>query len=210
MRADLANIRQGDLVFDVGAFKGVKTSEYLSCGASVVAFEMNPVLCNNLRKRFGDRIQIVTAAVSDKDGEVQWYKCRKTPSISTCRKEWMKGRFRNSQWTPPLATPSVTLDWAIEKFGIPKFIKIDVEGYEEYVLRGLHTKVPILSIEFACDLMKLTNKALKQLRRLGYTSFGIALGKTGQVHEWTNERMLKKNLSRLATLDWGDIYARDA
>ncbi len=35
----------------------------------------------------------------------------------------------------------------IHKFGTPKYIKIDVEGYELEVLKGLQTAVPLLSFE---------------------------------------------------------------
>jgi FkbM family methyltransferase len=41
-----------------------------------------------------------------------------------------------------------TLDELIGKHGVPVFIKIDVEGFEEAVLQGLSQPVRALSFEF--------------------------------------------------------------
>lgn len=44
--------------------------------------------------------------------------------------------------------PMVTLDSAIQRFGTPFFCKIDVEGWELEVLRGLTQPLPLVSFEF--------------------------------------------------------------
>ena len=52
------------------------------------------------------------------------------------------GRFKDYVWDKSYEVPVDTLDNMIEKYGTPKFIKIDVEGYEYEVLQGLTKKVP--------------------------------------------------------------------
>jgi hypothetical protein len=43
--------------------------------------------------------------------------------------------------------PTITLDKLIEENGLPCFIKIDTEGFEENVLKGLSQPVPFISFE---------------------------------------------------------------
>jgi hypothetical protein len=43
--------------------------------------------------------------------------------------------------------PTVTIDELIANYGVPFFIKIDVEGHELTVPRGMHRPVPYLSFE---------------------------------------------------------------
>ena len=45
--------------------------------------------------------------------------------------------------------PSITLDYLISKYGIPYYIKIDIEGGELNAIQGLNHCVQLLSIE-AC------------------------------------------------------------
>src|SRR5262249_60695009 len=42
----------------------------------------------------------------------------------------------------------VTLDSLIDEFGVPDYIKIDVEGFDLEVLRGLSQPIALLSVEF--------------------------------------------------------------
>jgi FkbM family methyltransferase len=45
-----------------------------------------------------------------------------------------------------IQVPVMTLDQAIDRYGLPQFCKIDVEGYEMEVLRGLSHAIPFLTI----------------------------------------------------------------
>ena len=67
-----------------------------------------------------------------------------------------EGRVSNSDWYRTedygkITVPVTTLDTEIAKFGTPEFCKIDVEGFEVEVLKGLSSPIKALSIEFQCD-----------------------------------------------------------
>jgi hypothetical protein len=47
-----------------------------------------------------------------------------------------------------IRVPVTTLDIAIEQFGVPAFCKIDVEGFEVEVLKGLSHAITNLSLEY--------------------------------------------------------------
>jgi hypothetical protein len=65
--------------------------------------------------------------------------------------------------------PVVSLDIAIKTFGKPFFCKIDVEGWELEVLKGLTQPIPLISLEFHLSERDIA-KTLSCLRRL--SAFG--------------------------------------
>ena len=48
----------------------------------------------------------------------------------------------------------VTLDSLIDEYGLPQFIKLDIEGYESYALRGLSQPVPFIQFEICASTVK--------------------------------------------------------
>lgn len=54
--------------------------------------------------------------------------------LSSFSDEWIKsvkdGRFKEYNWDKVVNIEMTTLDTLIENYGLPIFIKIDVEGYE--------------------------------------------------------------------------------
>ena len=60
---------------------------------------------------------------------------------------------------------TTTLEMLIDKYGLPFFIKVDVEGYELHVLRGLRQPVPYLSFEV--NLPEFLQEGLKCVQLLG-------------------------------------------
>ena len=78
----------------------------------------------------------------------------KNSVLSTLSEEYIQknlesGRFSQDSWEGEEIVRVSTLDFFIKKYGCPKFIKIDVEGFEAEVVRGLTKSVEMLSLEFS-------------------------------------------------------------
>src|SRR5262249_40425714 len=159
------------LCFDIGANLGQKSEVLLSCGARVVAVEPNPLCRPTLRYLFGrnPRVQIISSAVGDHDGSVELH-LHGTEATASVRPEWDKKVYGFVRPGSAVSVPVVTLDGLIERFGRPQFIKIDVEGYEREVLKGLSSKVPLISFEFHATESQRLSDCLALLAKLGTLS----------------------------------------
>lgn len=163
---------RGKLAFDVGANVG-KYSKILSQHfEKVVAIEPIQSHCETIRS-LASNIEVVNAIVSDSVGERDFFE---SDTISTVERVWVeKSRFsKNATWKEPVKIPSTTIDKIIDQYGIPEFIKIDVEGHELEVLRGMRNHFPeVIAIEWAEELLSKTLECIKILHNQGYNKFDV-------------------------------------
>lgn len=68
---------------------------------------------------------------------------------------------------------TTTLDSLISKEGTPDLIKIDVEGYEHKVIKGLTKKANKICFEFTEEMDYSLYESFLHLQSLGYENFGI-------------------------------------
>src|SRR5450755_1403866 len=153
-RRVLGGFQANDLVFDIGANQGHKTDIFLRLGSRVIAVDPDQTngrilrenfLQNRLRKR---PVTVVTKAVSDQSGlETMWVD-KPGSAKNTLNSKWVEtlqsdaGRFGQTlEFQNKVEVETVTLDELIRLYGQPFYIKIDVEGHEPGVLRGLSTSV---------------------------------------------------------------------
>ncbi|MBI5223182.1 FkbM family methyltransferase [Candidatus Micrarchaeota archaeon] len=205
-------VRRGDLVFDVGANEGVHTSCFLQLGASVVCVEPDPAPFNQLRRTFDSNssVRLVSDAISDAQGPIDFYVCDDYSAVSTTSASWKEGRFSSQTWRKT-SVHSTTLDAMIDKFGLPHFCKIDVEGGEKKVLLGLSHTIPYISFEFTKEFITDARFCTNHLSKLGYSSFNVSLYNNFrlQYDTWIEPELLLEKLNSISDpLLCGDILAR--
>jgi FkbM family methyltransferase len=171
-----------DLVFDVGLHKGEDTAFYLAKGYRVVAFDADPELVAHCRERFrealaSDRLQIIEGAITNEPvREVTFYKNTVCSVWGTVNPAW---EARNRAMRAPsmaITVPRIDIADAFRRYGIPHFLKIDIEGSDRVVLAALRefeTRPRYLSMESELvDFAKL-ERELQDLADLGYRRFRV-------------------------------------
>jgi len=146
--------RAYDLVFDIGAGMGKMAEWYLHRGARVVACEPEQEDYDKLIANIGhdSRATALRIALGESPGtqKLAIYPGASTISTFVPHIHWsLDGAFKG---TRPMRYDEVevtTLDALIAQYGLPQFVKIDVEGYEAWVLRGLSQPVPFVQFEFS-------------------------------------------------------------
>ena len=64
------------------------------------------------------------------------------------------GHLQKNNWDKTEQIEIITLDMLIQQYGVPDFIKIDTEGFELEVIKGLSTPVKSLSFEYTLPHQK--------------------------------------------------------
>jgi FkbM family methyltransferase len=156
----LEGFRVGNLIFDIGANQGYKADIFLRLGARVIAVEPDEASQDVLKKKFlkyrfkKKKVVIVPKAVSDKRStETLWIE---TPGSAknTLSKKWAETLEGNEKrfgqklsFGQVKEVETLSIEDLVAQFGAPLFVKIDVEGHELSVLRGMRRAVPYLSFE---------------------------------------------------------------
>jgi FkbM family methyltransferase len=147
--------RRGDLVLDIGAGTGLMAEWYLHRGARVVAVEPEQCDFDGLRAKIGDhsRAVLLREALGERiEANKRLHIYPGASTISTFVPEVHWSDISAFAGTKPLSYEEVevtTLDALIARYGWPQFVKVDVEGYEPWVFRGLSRPVPFVQFEFA-------------------------------------------------------------
>jgi FkbM family methyltransferase len=211
-------IVEGDLCFDLGAHVGSRVGAWRRLGARVIAVEPQPNCLKVLRFLYGgdSAIEIVATAVGTSRGRTVLYASSATPTVSTTAADWVTevkegdSRFASIRWDARVGVAVATLDDLIARYGKPKFCKIDVEGSELTVLRGLSHALPALSFEFLPVSIERTFACIDHLVSLGAYRFRWSEAETMRwsCPHWVDRDGMKAILAaRPLEGCSGDVYA---
>ena len=212
-----ALLPSGALVFDVGANVGEFSAIFASVGAMVVAVEPNSDCLRHIKIAYAmERIEVIQAAVGARNGLAVINLSDERDDLSSLSQEWIGVMEREHEeykglWAKQATVPLLTLDTLIERYGIPDFIKIDVEGYEEFVLDGLSAQPPLLSFEINPARPDVTMRCLDKSAFGPESVFNFALGDpTGlELADWVKKEEMKAIVGALQKREkHGDVFVR--
>lgn len=211
-------VPQGGLCFDIGAHVGDRVRAWRALGAHVVAVEPQADFVRVLRRLYShdQGVDIVDAAIGEEDGDATLLVSERTPTVTTLSQEWIDDvrrdpSFRAVEWAPGDTVPVMTLEALIRTYGSPDFVKIDVEGYEARVLRGLATPLPCLSFEYLHAARQVALECIERLAGLGDYEYNWSAGETHRLSraQWCDTAEIQRVVEGLPEGPGsGDIYAR--
>lgn len=167
-----------DLIYDLGLHKGEDTEFYLAKGFRVVAVDANTDLCRQAKDRFADEVRsgaltIVNRAISDQPGEITLF-VDESSAWSTVDDAWAaRNRRLGSRQVQRTVLATTTTD-LLSEYGVPYFMKIDIEGMDMTALRGLTAadqRPHYVSIESDKVSFRGLRDEFSVLASLGYSAF---------------------------------------
>jgi FkbM family methyltransferase len=184
------------LAFDIGANIGEFTKSILDKFEKIVCFDpIEECLLKLKSSDFYDKNKIIleNIAISDRDEEQLFYICEdsiKTPcyAISSLNYDWtIKSRFvdmthyneslklieKSHVFNKTINVKCNTLETIIKKYGVPDFIKIDVEGHEFTILNNFNLLLEntVFCFEWTEEFKNELLNTIEHLDALGYKKF---------------------------------------
>jgi len=176
-------VAAGDLCFDIGANVGQTTEALTALWARVIAVEPNPLCTPALQWQFGRNrdVTIVEKAIGAAAGTATLH-FEGTASTASLREDWP---FENKS---ARTVEVITLDALIEQYGQPKLCKVDVEGFEVEVFRGLSRPIPVVYFEMHRNELERARQVIAHLGSIG--TIESANVTSGLNEAWLFERWL--------------------
>jgi len=210
-------VPRGGLVFDIGAHVGDRVKAFRALGARVVALEPQKPLYRilNVLHGFDRKVTLIRSAAGRAVGEATFQINSANPTVSTLSEEFVaasKGAegWEGQVWDRTETVAVTTLDTLIEGYGMPDFIKIDVEGFEAEIIDGLSHPVAALSFEIVTMSKAAGLAALDAAVSKGFDRFRMSLGESHTWSgSWTGAVEMRRIIHNLpAAANSGDVYAK--
>jgi len=178
------------LVFDIGANRGDATLVALSMGARVIAVEAAPRVYKQLVSNFIYNSNVVPLkyAVSNVDNETVTFYEADEDGLSTLNKDWLTDETMPYAGKPyrEVVVNTTTIDSLVRAYGTPELIKVDVEGAEWLVFKGMAQKYGMLTFEWTDATLTEHELQLDYLYNLGYREYApqFIVNHLDQPEEW--------------------------
>lgn len=161
-----------ETIFDIGMYDGSDTAYYLEIGFRVVAVEANPELVDKAQQTFAPQIAsgqltCINAAISASGGAVELTLSGKDLGSSTLFPE----KIAHMRPVGSIKVPGVTIEHLFKQHGVPKYLKVDIEGADRFCVLSLtkENRPTFLSFEMSGDVDEL----LIHAATIGYNRFKV-------------------------------------
>jgi FkbM family methyltransferase len=169
---------QPDLIYDVGMHKGEDTEFYLTSGFRVLAIDADPDLTGQARLRFAPEIEsgrltILNVGISQSDSVEKFWICEANNDRNSFI-ESFAGRDGCAHHS--IDVPTRRFDDILRQFGIPIYLKIDIEGRDRLCIDALQqiTTPRFISAEDGGpDPRTGVPGTLASMRAVGYRYFNL-------------------------------------
>ena len=180
LRLWAALAEQADVILDVGANSGIYAMVAQAANAPATVFAFEPVervylqLLENAELN-GGRVRCVNAAVSDRSGSVTMFEPNVEHPYAASLDPTVFGRDVGKDWAQ-VEVEGIRLDDFLSDAQLsPDLIKVDTEGHEPEVLRGLGSMLaanrPTLLLEVLTD--RHSREIEELVRGLAYRSYQV-------------------------------------
>jgi FkbM family methyltransferase len=195
-QAMIAVLRPGDRFVDIGTNIGLITmlaARLVGPEGRVDSFEPNPICCAQVQRHLElnaiRNVHLHRVGLSDEDGtSILWRRDTATHLSGTLGAPLV---FEAGRVSEPVEVPVRKGDNLLDEDPRPAgMVKIDVEGYEMKVFRGIERSLrawrPVVEHEFSEDQLQRTGATCRDvyefLEGLGYNAYGMSLRRVGLKH----------------------------
>lgn len=163
-------MKRSDLIYDVGVGGGKDTAFYLHKNYRVVAIEANPISYEQARQKFADEIEcgkltLLNVAITENCGETDFFINLSLHGWSSINPDYHPGTK-----VEKIKVQGISFDKLMQQYGVPHYLKVDIEGSDAIVLRQLQNspeKPHFISVE------ESSIEFFPLLWSLGYRGFKI-------------------------------------
>lgn len=172
------------IIYDIGMCRGEDTAYYLARGFKVVAVEANPKLVKYCQNYFEDFIKtgqlvIINGAITENDQNqfTKFYVNNQEDVWGTISEDFCKRNTAIYLTTSyDIQVPAVNIIDIIDNYGVPYYLKIDIEGMDLTCLKKL-TKTNCRPKYISIESDKISFNSLidefDTFEKLGYHHFNI-------------------------------------
>lgn len=212
-------LKKNDLCFDIGANIGNKTETFIKYSDKIICIEPQSNCALIIKNKFinNPNVVIVNKGCGPNIGKSILFISNQYNTLSTMSEKFIettkKERFNGVSWDSSIEVDVTTLDALIDEYGLPNFCKIDIEGYEPEVLKGLSQAIPYISVEFTPELKEKSFECIDILLNIDkcYT-FNYSEGESEvfTFDTWLSGNEMKDFLSKNNDfkISFGDLYAK--